>query len=60
MLNKWIKEAARLDIDHRPVTKYTQTETAEFFQDCLTAVFCNTETQDVTNAKVTLEKVRLV
>jgi len=60
MLNKWIKDAARLDIDHRHVTKFTQTDTAQFFQDCPIYVFRNSETQDVTDAKVTLEKVRLV
>jgi hypothetical protein len=60
MLNTWIKVAARLDINHHPVTKFTQTATAQFFQDCPISVFCNTETQDVTDAKVTLEKVRLV
>ena len=59
MLKKWIREAARLDIDHRLVNKFTQTETAQFFQDSPISVFC-TETQDVTDAKVTLEKVRLV
>ena len=59
LLTNWIK-VARLDIDHRRINKFTQTDTAQFFQDCPIYVFRNSETQDVIDAKVTLEKVRLV
>ena len=58
-LKKW-KLVAKLDFDHKPVAKWSQAATADYFQDCPTAVFCNVETQEMLNAKVTLEKVRLV
>ncbi len=58
-LNLWIK-AAGLDIDHRRTSRFTQAEKAQYFQDCPNAAFYNVETQEMLNAKVTLEKVRLV
>ena len=57
-LSNWIA-AAGLVIDHRVVSRFTQQETAEYFQDCPGAVFSEASRGRAwVEATVTLETVR--
>ena len=56
-LENWIK-AAGLIIDHRAVTRFTQKETAEYFQEWPDAVFSDASRGRARLEAVTLETVR--